>query len=98
MNLSEYFETAEGLGILSTADSSGRVNSAVYGRPHVIDEETVAFIMAERLTYSNLRSNPSALYLFKEAGEHYKELLSIPILMIKEFLSQNYRLTCFERH
>jgi hypothetical protein len=27
--------------------------------------------MAERLTYSNLQSNPSALYLFKESGEHY---------------------------
>ena len=26
---------------------------------------------------------------------HCKELLSIPILMVKEFLSQNYRLTCF---
>ena len=71
MNLSDYFETAEGLGILSTADSSGRVNSALYGRPHFIDEETIAFIMAERLTFSNLQSNPSALYLFKEAGEHY---------------------------
>ncbi len=71
MKLSEYFEKAEGIGILSTADSSGKVNSAVYGRPHFIDEETVAFIMAERLTHANLLSNPSALYLFKEAGDRY---------------------------
>jgi len=26
---------------------------------------------------------------------HCKELLSIPLLMVKEFISQNYRLTCF---
>ncbi|MCK9273548.1 MAG: pyridoxamine 5'-phosphate oxidase family protein [Syntrophales bacterium] len=71
MTLSKYFETVDGLGILSTADSSGKVNSAVYGRPHFIDEETVAFIMAERLTYSNLQSNRSALYIFKESGNKY---------------------------
>jgi len=27
--------------------------------------------------------------------EHCKQLLTVPLLMIREFLSQNYRLTCF---
>lgn len=71
MKLSEYFETTSGIGILSTADSSGMVNAAVYGRPHFIDEQTVAFIMAERLTHSNLQTNRSAVYLFKESGDAY---------------------------
>ena len=72
MNLSDYFEAAEGLGVLATADSEGRVDVAVYARPHVIDESTVAFIMAERLSHENLQSNPQAAYLFVEKGRGYK--------------------------
>jgi len=68
MNLSDYFEKTEGLGILATADAAGKVNAALYGRPHFFTEDTVAFIAAERLTYKNLQSNPHAVYLFKEAG------------------------------
>jgi len=36
MNLKTYFENTRGTGIISTADSNGRVNAAVYARPHVI--------------------------------------------------------------
>jgi hypothetical protein len=71
MELSEYFEKNKGFGILATADSSGIVDAAVYARPHVIDEKTVAFIMADRLTHANLQINASAVYLYKEEGEHY---------------------------
>ena len=71
MNLNEYFEKAEGLGVLSTADSSGHVDTAIYARPHVMDEKTVAFIMADRKSHHNLQSNPHAAYLFKESGNGY---------------------------
>jgi len=71
MKLSEYFEKATGLGILATADSAGAVDAAVYAKPHFIDEETVAFIMADKLTHHNVEQNPRAAYLFKEAGEKY---------------------------
>ena len=71
MNLSEYFEKATGLGILATADSAGAVDAAVYAKPHFIDEETVAFIMADKLTHHNVQQNPRAAYLFREAGEKY---------------------------
>ena len=69
MKLSEYFEKATGMGILATADSAGAVDAAVYAKPHFIDEETIAFIMADRLTHHNVEQNPRAAYLFKEAGE-----------------------------
>jgi hypothetical protein len=72
MNLSEYFENAKGVGVLGSADADGRVDVAIYGRPHVIDEQTVAFIMADRLTHQNVQSNPHAAYLFKEEGKGYK--------------------------
>jgi hypothetical protein len=71
MKLSEYFEKTKGRGVISTADSSGRLTAAVYARPHFVDEGTVAFIMADRLTHKNLESNPHAVYLFMESGEKY---------------------------
>ena len=72
MDLKSYFEDTQGLGVLATADASGKVDVAVYGRPHVIDEHTVAFIMADRLSHRNLQSNPKAAYLFAEQGPGYK--------------------------
>ena len=72
MNLSEYFETTEGTGVLATSNSDGRVDVAVYSRPHVTDENTVAFIMRQRLSHENLQSNPHAAYMFIEKGPGYK--------------------------
>jgi len=69
MKLSEYFENAKGYGVLATADSAGKVDVAMYARPHFMDEETIAFIMPDRLTHHNLQSNPHAAYLFMETGE-----------------------------
>jgi hypothetical protein len=72
MDLKHYFEEQTGSGILATADARGRVNVAVYARPHVLDEETVAFIMRDRLSHQNLQSNPYAAYSFIEPGESTK--------------------------
>ena len=69
MTLIDYFDKTTGMGVLATSDAQGMVNAAVYGRPHFIDEENIAFIMAERLSHKNLQSNPHAVYLFKESGE-----------------------------
>ena len=74
MNLNEYFEKNTGLGVLSTADASGHVDTAIYARPHVMDEDHVAFIMADRKSHHNLQSNPHAAYLFKENGNGYSGL------------------------
>jgi Pyridoxamine 5'-phosphate oxidase len=71
MELKTYFDQSSGLGILSTADAFGQVDAAVYSRPHVMDDGTVAFIMRDRLTHYNLQSNPHAAYLFKEDGDGY---------------------------
>ena len=71
MNLSDYFEKVRGYGILATADSDGMVDLAIYAKPHVIDETTIAFVMRERLTHQNLKSNPHAAYMFVEKGEGY---------------------------
>ena len=72
MSLSGYFENSKGTGVLGTADSDGNVDLAIYARPHVTDENTVAFIMNERLSYENVTSNPKAAYLFLEDAPGYK--------------------------
>jgi len=72
MNLADYFENTVGTGVFATADSNGNVDIAIYARPHVIDEKTVALIMNERLSYKNLSSNPKAAYLFLEKVPGYK--------------------------
>jgi hypothetical protein len=71
MNLADYFANRQGTGILATADGEGRVNAAVFSRPHILKDGRVAFIMPERLTFRNLRSNPHATYLFLEQGSHW---------------------------
>jgi len=71
LNLKEYFDTTKGLGVLSTADSDGKVDAAIYSRPHFMDDGTVALIMRDRLSHHNLQSNPHATYLFKEDGAGY---------------------------
>ncbi|MCP4263718.1 MAG: pyridoxamine 5'-phosphate oxidase family protein [Planctomycetes bacterium] len=71
MSLSYYFENTQGMGILATSDSDGMVDLAIYAKPHVIDEKTIAFIMRERLSHLNLKSNPHAAYMFVEKGGGY---------------------------
>ncbi len=72
MTLSDYFEKAKGKGIIATADTKGKVGMAVYARPHLINEKTAVFIMADRLMHKNLQSNPNASYLFAEEGPRYR--------------------------
>ena len=72
MHLKEYFSQARGIGVLSTASSEGKVDAAIYAKPHIMDDGMVAFIMRERLTHHNLKGNPYAAYLFIEAERGYK--------------------------
>jgi hypothetical protein len=72
MDLKEYFESTKGFGVMTTADSQGQVDAAVYARPHVMDDGTLASIMSDRLTHENLKSNPHAAYLFLEEGGGYR--------------------------
>ena len=60
MDLAHYFENMKGKGVLATADEQGHVDAAVYAQPHIVDKETIAFIMPDRLT------------LFIEEGHGYK--------------------------
>lgn len=71
MNLAEYFATLKGTGILATSDADGNVDLAIYARPYIIDEKTIAFSMLDRLSFKNVQSNPKAAYMFIEQSEGY---------------------------
>jgi hypothetical protein len=70
--LEKYFENSKGVGVLATADRSGKVNAAVYARPHFMEDGTLAVIMRDRLTHANIQTNPHAAYLFMEEGPGYR--------------------------
>ena len=72
MDLKHYFEDTKGIGVLATADAEGKVDAAVYARPNIMEDDSLAFIMRDRLTHHNLQSNPHATYLFIENGPGYK--------------------------
>jgi len=72
MDLKEYFENAKGIGVIATADTDGRVDAAIYARPHIMEDGLLAFIMRDRTTHDNTRANPHATFLFKEEGPGYK--------------------------
>lgn len=71
MNLREYFENAQGRGVLATSDAQGVVDVAVYARPHFVEEDICVFLMADRLTHKNVQDNPHAAYLFMEQSDKY---------------------------
>jgi hypothetical protein len=68
MDLKEYFANAKGTGVFSTADSKGRVNSAIYSRPHFMDDGSLGWIMPDKLTHVNLQESEGACFLWKEDG------------------------------
>jgi hypothetical protein len=68
MDLKKYFRKVEGSGYLATSGADGQVNIAVYSRPHVIEDGTLAFGMTEHHTHANVNENPKACYAFKEEG------------------------------
>lgn len=72
MDLKEYFDGTKGVGVLATADGDGKVDAAIYARPHFMKDGTLAFIMRDRLTHLNLQSNSHATFLFMEDGPGYR--------------------------
>ena len=83
MDLKTYFTEHTGTGVLATADDKGVVNTAIYARPNVLDDKTIAFVMRDRLSRHNLLKNGSANYLFIESGASYKGM-RLSLKMIDE--------------
>ena len=57
------------IGSLSTANSKGEVNVAVFGSPQMIDENTVVMGIGRNRSFRNLKENPKAVFMVVEPGE-----------------------------
>jgi hypothetical protein len=71
--LMEYFNKQPRLGILSTADKNGKVNSGYFGSPRMIDEKTIFMGLGKNRTFANLQENPHACFLIMEPGSKLPE-------------------------
>jgi len=57
------------IGTLSTADTQGAVNVAVFGSPQMIDENTVVMGIGRNRSFKNLQENPKAAFIVMEPGK-----------------------------
>ncbi len=87
MNLHNYFSGKSGFGVISTSNNQGEVNSAVYAKPHVVDNTTIAFIMRDKLTRKNVNENSQAHYMFIEHNHGFNGV-RLSLTMLEESQDQ----------
>jgi hypothetical protein len=63
--LLDYLNTPR-LGILSTADKNGEVDSGYFGSPRMIAEKTILMGLDKNRTFADLREPPHACFLIME--------------------------------
>jgi len=79
--LMDYFNKSPRLGTLSTADRSGKVDSAVLGSPRMTDEKTVVVGLGKNRTLENLQQNPHAVFLVMEPGKSLPDWKGIRVYL-----------------
>ena len=80
----EFFNKRPRVGTLSTANSEGDVNVAVFGSPQMIDEETVVMGIGNNRSFKNLQANPKAAFIVLEPGEAMPEWKGIRVYLRAE--------------
>jgi hypothetical protein len=85
--LMEYFNKSPRLGTLSTSSKDGRVDSAVFGSPHMVDEKTVVLATRDgNRTLANLQENPYAVFMIMEPGKEIFDWKGVRVYMkMKEY-------------
>jgi len=80
-SLMEYFNRQPRLGVLSTSNKAGEVDSAYFGSPRMIDESTIMVALGKNKTLANLQENPNACYMIMEPGKTLFEWKGLRIYM-----------------
>ena len=65
----ELFNKQPRIGSLSTSNSQGDINVAVFGSPQMIDENTVVMGIGKNRSFQNLQENPKAAFIVMEPGK-----------------------------
>ena len=95
--LVEYFNKQPRLGVISTSSKNGKVDSAVYGSPQMVDETTVMVALAGGRTFANLQENPYAMYMIIEQGASILDWKGIRIyLRMKEYVTSGSKLDTYK--
>lgn len=71
--LMDYFNKQPRLGTLSTSSKDGKVNSAYFGSPYMIDEKTIIMGLTKNRTLAYLQENPHAVFTIMETGKTLSE-------------------------
>jgi hypothetical protein len=77
----EYFNKQPRLGILSTASKEGKVTSALFGSPRMIDEKTVLMGLRKNRTFANLQEPPYAVFMIMEPGASAPEWKGVRVYL-----------------
>lgn len=95
--LIEYFNKQPRLGVISTSSKDGKVDSAVYGSPQMIDEKTVIVALAKSRTFVNLQENPNAIFMIMEPGAGILDWKGIRVyLRMKEYATSGPQLDMYK--
>ena len=85
------------LGVISTSSNDGKVESAVYGSPQMIDENTVILALAKGAPLPNLQENPNAMFMIMEPGSGILDCKGIRVyLKMKEYITSGPQLDMYE--
>lgn len=95
--LMEYFNKQPRLGVISTSGRDGKVDSAVFGSPQMIDERTVIVAFGQGRTFANLQENPNATYIIMEPGAQIFDWKGIRVyLRMKEHVTSGPKLDTYK--
>jgi hypothetical protein len=95
--LIEYFNKQPRLGVMSTSSKDGKVDSAVYGSPQMVDEKTVIVALAKGRTFANLQENPNAIFMIMEPGTGILDWKGIRVyLRMKEYATSGPQLDMYK--
>jgi len=95
--LLEYFNKQPRLGVISTSSKDGKVDSAIYGSPQMIDENTVVVALAKGRTFSNLQENPNAVFMIMEPGSGILDWKGIRVyLRLLEYVTSGPQLDMYK--
>lgn len=91
--LMEYFNKQPRMVTLSTADKTGKVDSAYFGSPRMVDANTIVMGSGTNRTLANLRDNPNAVFLIMEPGNTISEWKGVRIYVkMKECATSGHKL------
>jgi len=65
----DYFNKQPRLGTLSTASKDGKVDTAYFGSPYMVDEKTIIMGLTKNRTLYYLQENPNAVFMIMEPGK-----------------------------